>query len=172
MVQRRVTVGRVLAVSVFVGMVIFWAMVFAGYFDRKNPDYLKDRSFAARISRQCAATKKTISNLPKAQQARTADDRAGTVDRATELLTAMVGKIEAQPPRDVGSDQRIVRLWIADWRHYLKNRRDYTSALRRDPRARFLVDIKPRTKNDAYDTVVKNFADINNIPSCGPPGDV
>jgi len=66
----------------------------------------------------------------------------------------------------------VVGLWIADWRVYLQNRRDYTAKLRKNPRTRFLVSIKPQANNDSYDTVVQAFSDANNIPECDPPTDL
>lgn len=152
------------------GLALFWIAVFAGLFDRKNADYLHDRVFVARTARTCKAAMSAIGKLPPARESPTADQRADVVDRATAALVSMVDRIGADRPRDP-KEARVVRLWLADWGVYLADRRDYTRRLRSDAGAKFLLDRKPKA-NDSYDTVIKNFADINDIPVCDPPLDV
>ncbi len=169
-VHRRITVARAAAMVVVVAIVIFWFLILAGWFNKRNPDYLHDRAFVSRTSQRCSDTRRAINRLPPAADSPTAAARADVVDQATARLTDMVDAIAADEPKDA-SDARIVKAWVADWRVYLGNRRDYTVRLRSNPRAQFLVDEKPRA-NDPYDRVIKNFADINDMPDCGPTLDV
>lgn len=166
----RVTVGRVAVVVTVLVIAGFWIWVFSGAPRKKNPDYLADRAFAERTQQRCERTDQSLRSLPRAEDARSATERADVVDRATDDLQAMVDRIAADQA-DNPSDDRIVDLWLDDWRIYLQNRREYATALRRDETARFLVDEKPRA-NDSYDLVIENFADINDIPECAPPLDV
>ncbi len=168
--RRGFTPGRVLAIVVVVGLVIFWFLIFAGWFDKQNPDYLHDRAFVSRTARRCADARRSINQLPPASDSPNATARAGVVDQATDRLTAMVDAIAADRPDDAG-DARIVRDWVTDWRVLLRDRRDYAARLRTDPQAKYLVDEKPKA-NDPYDTVIKNFADINDMPDCAPTLDV
>ena len=168
--RRGFTVGRVLVIVAVVSIAIFWSLVFAGWFDKRNPDYLTDRAFVTRTADRCAEARRSINRLPPASDSPTAESRAAVVDQATDRLQDMVDAIAADHPTNP-SDARIVTAWVADWRVYLANRRDYARRLRRDPQAQFLVDQKPRA-NDSYDRVIKNFADINDMPDCGPTLDV
>jgi len=160
----------VVLVVAMLGLALFWIAVFAGVFDRKNPDYLHDRAFVSRTERTCKVAVVMIGKLPPARASRTASQRADVVDRATDELARMVDDISLDRPSH-SEEARVVQMWLADWRVYLSNRRDYTRRLRGSPQAQFLVDRKPKA-NDSYDTVIKNFADINNIPACDPPLDV
>lgn len=162
--------GRTLLTVVVLIIVVFWVWVFSGAPAKKNPDYLHDRAFAHRTAATCAITRRAINKLTPAGDSKTATERSQVVDQATDDLSKMVTTIAADKPSDV-SDTVIVNAWLGDWVHYLGNRRDYSNRLRKDDHARFLVDQKPKA-NDSYDTVIKNFADINDIPDCGPTLDV
>lgn len=168
--RRGFTIGRGLAIAVVVAIVIFWFLVLAGWFNKRNPDYLKDRSFVSRTADRCAAARRDINRLPPARDSKTPSDRADAIDRATGRLATMVDAIAADVPKNP-SDAGIVKSWVADWRVYLNNRRDYTTRLRKKPRAQFLVDEKPKA-GDPYDAVIKNFADANDMPDCAPTLDV
>ncbi len=168
--RRGFTIGRVLAIVVVVAIVIFWFLVLSGWFNKRNPDYLKDRSFVSRTADRCAAARRAINHLPPASTSRSASDRADAIDTATDRLATMVDAIAADVPNNP-SDAAIVKSWVADWRVYLGNRRDYTTRLRKKPRAQFLVDEKPKA-GDPYDAVIKNFADANDMPDCAPTLDV
>ena len=85
------------------------------------------------------------------------------------LLDQLIDRIEADAPR-TGDDAIRFRGWIRDWRTYLKDRREYTRQLRRDPGARLLLDVNKA--GDSVDRAITNFADINDSPSCDAPGDV
>lgn len=163
------TVGRFLAILAAVAIGAFWIWIFISP-QKHNPDYLTDRTWANATGTSCTTTKAALHRLPAAQQAKDPVERAATVDEATDLLTKMVDGIEARPLTNP-TDARIVKAWIADWRVYLKDRRDYAKNLRKDRNARFLVRIKPKA-NDSYDRVLTNFGDANDLPDCDPPLDL
>ncbi|MCU1454812.1 MAG: hypothetical protein JWN46_2958 [Acidimicrobiales bacterium] len=158
-----------LAVVVILGLVGFWAWIFAGGPERANPDHMDDSAYVKRTSARCDAMNAAIGRLPPAMDSRTAGARADVVDRATAIIARTVDAIEADAPK-TGADHARTAGWIADWRTYLANRADYTVRLRQNPRAQLLFD-KNRA-GDPIDQPIKNFADINNIPSCDPPGDI
>ncbi len=147
----------------------FWIWILSGGPRRANPDRVSDRSLIAADHDRCKAAVKAISALPPATESRTATARAVVVDRATTILDRLIDHIQNTSPRS-GKNAVRMRGWTRDWRTYLRDRRRYTERLRRDPRARFLLDVNPA--GDSVDRVIKNFADINDMPSCATPGDV
>ena len=90
------------------------------------------------------------------------------VDRANDELEAMLDGLDVDLPSSQ-EDQAVVRPWLADWRTYLDNRRDYADRLRTDPDAQLLVDEK---FSDSIETVIGTFAEVNEMDSCVVPGDV
>ena len=105
---------------------------------------------------------------PPAQATKGAKARAAVVSQANDELATMVDKLAADRPDDAG-DRELVTKWLADWRRYVGNRRDYASRLRTDPSARLFVDEK---FNDSIETVVSTFAQVNDMDSCATPTDV
>ena len=163
------TILKAIMVMAILGMVAFWAWIFAGGPTKANPDFLGDRAYAARTATRCQRMVDEINRLPPAATSHTAPQRAAVVDQATAIITSTVDEIEATAPRS-GDDALRLHGWIADWRTYLRDRRDYTVRLRQKPRAQLLFDKNPA--GDPIDQPIKEFADVNDIPSCDPPGDI
>jgi hypothetical protein len=159
----------VLAVVGALAMVGFWAWILSGAPKRDNPDRVDDRQYVAAVDRHCRAAVRAIDALPPAIDSKTPSARADVVDEATAVLGRLVDRIEADAPR-AGDDAIRLKGWVRDWRIYLGNRRDYATRLQSDRRAQFLVDVNKA--GDPIDRPIKNFADINDIPACDPPGDV
>lgn len=168
--ERVWTLGRILAVTVALGLILFWLWIFAGGPRKQNPDYLSDRTWTERAEATCGAARSDIDALPGAETTARADDRADVVDQATDRLEAMVDELDATRPSGDG-DVEVMAAWIADYRAYVANRRDYAARLRTDPTAKLLVDEKEGYR-DGLDKVIETFADVNEIPSCAVPGDV
>lgn len=164
-----VTVGRVLTVVAVLVMVGFWAWILSGAPRRANPDRVADRRYVASLAGRCRAAGRSIDALPAAADTRTAAERADVVDQATSILTRLVDRIEGDAPRS-GDDAKRITGWVRDWRIYLRDRREYASRLRVDEQTKFLLD--PNRAGDPIDRPIKNFADINDMPACDPPGDV
>lgn len=162
------TPGRALVVIVVLALVLFWIWIFSGGPAKRNPDYLGDRSWVTRTEQTCAETVADIERLPRAGSAATAEARAVVLDQATDRLTSMVRRLSTNLPDD-GDEARLVRMWLADWRAYLVNRRAYALALRSDPDARLLVDEK---FDDPIDRVIDTFAEVNAMKICTTPDDV
>jgi hypothetical protein len=163
------TAGRVLAVVAMLAMATFWAAIFAGVFRAENPDLLDDRAFVARTATRCDALLADLEDLPNAAFIDDAATRAEVLDEATDLVEAMIDAIEADAPTE-GDDGRSVRGWLADWRTYVENRRDYARRLGEDPDARLYLD--ESLGGDSVDRPIEVFADVNDMPQCATPGDV
>lgn len=160
--------GRILAVVVVLALVLFWIWIFSGGPARENRDFLGDRRWVARAEATCSATAADIERLPPASGAADATSRADVVDEASDRLELMIDRL-ARPAPDIATDVKLVDAWLTDWRAYVVNRREYAASLRRDASARLLVNEK---FGDPLDTVITTFAEVNDMASCAPPGDV
>jgi hypothetical protein len=69
-----------------------------------------------------------------------------------------------------GDQRRRADEWLADWRTYLGDRRDYAAALRTNPGARLLVSEKPGEGRQITGWI-DEFAKANRMPSCVTPTD-
>lgn len=165
----RWTIGRVLGVTVMVAIAAFWAVVFSGLPRRENPDWLDDRAFVTRTEERCLDLLADLKRLPNGAFITDHRERADVLDRATDRVEEMVDAIEADAPT-TGDDHTSVSGWIADWRTYIENRRDYADRLREDPEARLLLD--QSLGGDSVDKPIEIFAQVNEIPNCATPGDV
>lgn len=163
------TAGRVATVLAILVMVGFWAWIFAGGPKKQNRDYLDDRAYVTQAAARCRELRRDLDALPNAADVSSASERADVLDRANELVSAMVDDLEAAAPR-TGGDGESLRGWIADWRTYVGDREDYARRLRTDPGARLLLDANPA--GDPVDRPIEVFADVNDMPDCATPGDV
>ena len=164
----RITPLRILGGLVLLGSFGIWAYAFSGSAVRDAPNTLDEPTFAARAEPICAPVLAAILELPRAETAATAAERTAVLNEATNLLEPMVERLSAEV---TGSDEDIEILaeWLGDWDAYLQARRDFADALRIDPTSRFLLPEKgPRAVSAAID----NLAIVNQMPSCGNPGDV
>lgn len=159
---------RVLGVVAMVAIALFWIWIFSGAPARQNPDRIQDRAWVERAEATCAATKTRIAErtAPAGRQDQAA--RADAIDASTEDLRVMLDELRSPLPDGEG-DREVVGPWLADWDRLLGDRTTYADAVRVDPDARFLTTEK---FNDPLDRVIEIFADVNDMPSCGPAGDV
>ncbi|NLV57109.1 MAG: hypothetical protein GXY13_16035 [Acidimicrobiales bacterium] len=165
----------ILGVSVFVVMIGFWGWAFGESIARRNQpaternaDYLDDRDWVEAAEATCAATMEGIDGRTVLAARQTATERADTIDLSTDELEVMLASL-ADPGPDSADDLEVVSEWLADWDQLVSDRRTYADALRDDADARFYTIEK---FNDPLDRVVATFADVNEMPSCGPAGDV
>lgn len=168
--QVRSLAGRVAAVVLIVGTVVFWLWIFSGAPKRANPDRLDDRAFVERTHERCQELRRELDRLPDARIAEDAAERAAVLDRANVLVAAMVDEIEADSPT-TGDDAERTRGWLADWRTYVGDREAYAAALRQDPDARMTLS-ENDALSDGVDKTIEVFSDVNDMPDCATPGDV
>lgn len=164
------TIGRVLAVTVTVALILFWAWIFAGGPKRDNPDLLEDREFVEWARTRCTDLNAGIAALPNSLTAQSAAERADVVDQATSLVVDLVDDLEARAPTE-GDDGFTMRAWIADWRVYISDRENYADRLRTDSDAQMQITENEELR-DGVDQTIKVFADVNNMPECATPADV
>lgn len=162
------TPWRVVGVVVMLAIVVFWIWIFSGAARRQNPDRVQDRAWTEQAEATCAATMEGIDEraAPAGRQQRAA--RADAIDASTEDLRVMIAELRSPLP-DSEADREVVEPWLTDWESLLEDRTTYAAAIRVNPDAQFLTTEK---FNDPLDKVIEIFADVNDMPSCGPAGDV
>jgi hypothetical protein len=169
---RRPLALRLLFVTGAIAFVAFWtwALFFAS---KEAVNRIDDRVWADRAEAICAAA--TEERLELADFRPIVDagpdairERAGIVDRATDVLERMLDDVVAVDPADQ-KGREIVPLWEADWRIHVRDRRTFADQLRETG------DNLP-----FYETAdgiplserIETFAVDNEMPSCAPPRDL
>ncbi|MCU0261333.1 MAG: hypothetical protein MUE78_09965 [Ilumatobacteraceae bacterium] len=164
--------GRIAVVTIVLAGAAFWtwALFFAS---KEAVNKIDDRAWAARaqaICEQTAAEREALADYSELdiddpdQLAR----RAALVDTATDGLTAMLDEIEAVAPADE-KGRAIVPDWIADYRRYLEDRREYTETLRGGENVDFL---ETEANGIPVSERLETFAGDNEMPACAPPRDL
>ena len=161
--------GGLGAAAVVAGSFALWAYAFSGVAAKTAPDTLKDKAFPALAEAACALAQQDIAALPNARTAKTATERAVTLDQATDRADALVRELRLSIPADEADADILIR-WLADWDRYLTSRREFADALRVDSRARFVIDT--RSSGEGITKAMDNLATVNRMPSCKTPGDV
>lgn len=150
-------------------MALFWAAIYAGVFNHRNPDKLYDEAWVAKAAKICAPAAQTIKNLPNATTAKTPADRSELLDRGTAALETMLGQLDTLPEPSRASDRTIVNGFLADWRTYVGDRKAFSKALLTDPKAKpLMTEVHGGWDSDAIDAM----ASANNIPDCATPDDM
>ena len=156
------------AVAIMMAMAGMWAYAFLAPQD--VPGRMDSTAFPDAAEPRCAETLTTLAALPRSFDVADATERADLVDTATDELTSMVDDLEALVP-ETEPEQQMVTEWLADWRAYLTNRRDYAERLRTDEDARFYVDQSDRD-GVQITNALDRFATVNAMASCAVPDDV
>lgn len=160
-------VGRWLAVSAVVAIVVMWLYIFSGVASDDPPDTLDGDAFPQQAESLCAAAVAELEALPTAGETETATARADVLDAANRVLATMVDDLGALDVADP-TDRELVGRWIDDWRTYLADRRDYAEDLRVDASAELLITARAGRQ---ITLTVDRFANVNDMPSCVTPLD-
>jgi hypothetical protein len=167
---RRLARFAVITACVFIGAMWVYAFLFAS---RESINKINDAQWAQRSQVRCqqAATERTaLTDFTRIDEkdASTLLQRAIIVDKATDTLEAMVSDIAKDTPSDA-KGQALVPMWIADYRTYIEDRRDYTEDLRAGRLPTFAetkVDGVPISER------IGKFARENKMRACQPPFDL
>jgi len=151
-------------------MVVMWAGIFLGLFDKTAPGTLADKTFGQQAQPICAATKQQLGALPKAFETTDHVDRAKVVAQTNVDLRAMIDQLKGIAPT-ADRDGRMTQEWLADWSTYVGNREDYAARLGNDETARFYES--PKSSNtEQISKPIDRFAYVNKMPSCDTPADM
>jgi hypothetical protein len=165
---RRATVWTALGVVVVLAVVLMWIWIFSGAARKANPDHIDDRAWAESAEETCAATRERIDDRSSSAGRQDPDARADAIDASTDDVETMLADLR-DPLPESDADRSVVEPWLDDYAQLVEDRRTYADAVRVNPDARFLTTEK---FNDPLDRVVQTFAEVNDMPSCIPPGDV
>lgn len=161
-------IARIAGIGVFVAFGVMWAYVFANQGKVHPAAWLEDRRFPEAAEPICAAAMADIDALPRAHESKTAVERAGVVEEATDRLVEMQEELRTVVPAG-GEREKFIHMWVDDWSIYIEDRYAYAEALRQDESAEFLVTQKYGTQ---LSKSIDNFAQVNKMGSCETPDDV
>jgi nitrogen regulatory protein PII-like uncharacterized protein len=169
-IRRRITVGRVLAIMVVVGLVGFWIYAFSPLAPDQKADGLADDAFVGAANARCKAATQAIDALPAAKDSATPADRAVVVDQGTAIVASMVTELRAQTANATGRDRELLDQWFADWDTYVASRQRYADQLRgNDEGALFTV---PARNGGQITETMDGFSRTNSLYDCLVPLDV
>lgn len=166
------SVARVVLTTVCVAIAAMWVYAF-GFASRESANRIKDKQWQVRAESTCASTAEArakLANLVKIDS----DDpaalaqRADLVEQATNDLETMIDTIEDNPPADA-KGLAIVPLWIAEYRTYIQDRRDYIKDLRSGT---IKVFAESMVEGVPISERLGKFARENLAESCQPPLDL
>lgn len=148
-----------------------YAFVFAS---RESMNKIGDRAWQARAEAHCKLAEDerfALENLtemdpndPAALKA-----KADIVEKATDSLERAIDKIAADVPAD-DKGKELVPQWIAEYRIYLENRREFIAALRTADRRPFFSE--KEIEGVPVSERLGKFARENDMKSCEPPFDL
>jgi hypothetical protein len=164
--------GRVLVIGAIVVFAVFW--IWALFFASKEAvNKIGDGAWAARAQARCEQAAQERIALADPRRVDVDDpamlrERADIVDQATDTLVRMLDDLVADVPADA-KGRAIVPDWVADYRRYVEDRREYAGELRAGDNVPFretAVDGIPISER------IETFAGDNEMPACAPPHDL
>lgn len=150
-----------------------WVYAF-GFASRESMNKIGDDAWKARAEAHC----KTAENERFALEDLTKMDpndplalkkKADIVEKATDSLEKAIDKIAADIPSD-DKGKALVPKWIAEYRVYLKNRREFIDALRTSERRPYFSE--KEIEGVPVSERLGKFARENDMKSCAPPFDL
>ncbi|MDA2945114.1 MAG: hypothetical protein O2925_03525 [Actinomycetota bacterium] len=161
------------AVGAFlVGMIVLWTYVLF-LSPREGVNRFEDRQWAERAESICADYADDRSLLADYRRLDSGGselirERADIIDRATDIVDAMVDELEADLPADA-KGQAIVPMWIDEYRIYIDDRRRYTDELRTTGEN---LPFYETMSEVPISERLATFAADNEMATCSPPLDL
>lgn len=160
----------IVAACVLIGAMWVYAFVFAS---RESINKIDDDDWTALAQTRCeqaSRERSALSNLDRVDRNDPASlaIRADLVEKATNTLDSMLDDIELISPTSE-KGKALVPKWIADYRTYIEDRRDYIQSMREGRLPTFSetqVDSVPISER------IGKFARENNMRACQPPIDL
>lgn len=168
--MRRVGRLSVIVACILIGAMWVYAFVFAS---RESINKIDDADWTAQAQVRCEQAyeeRSALANLERVDRDDPAslEIRAGLIEQATDSLSRMIDDIEAITPTSE-KGKALVPKWIADYRTYVQDRRDYIQELREGRLPTFSesqVDSVPISER------IGKFARENKMRACQPPIDM
>lgn len=166
----RWTLPRALGFSAFLAMAVFWIYAFANTSSVEHPDAFEDPVYSAAAEAICAERQANIAEFPMATSATDPEARGPLIELGTAELELMVAELAAlEPPTDPEGADGVIE-WLDDYDLYLSDRRAYTEVLARGEDEPFLLSANDQGAR--VTDMLGTFAEVNNMASCAPAGDV
>ena len=173
---RRITVGRVGAFVVIVGILAMWGYVLGvrwfGTREIDRWDVVDDDAWVAGAAAACAASATALDGVAVPDASLTPEERGLAIQATTDELLGRFALLEALPPTTSTDPDDAVAIdaWMADWRVHLDERTAYAQALLGGADVVF-----NGTATDEGESITERmdaFAHRNEIEGCDTPQDL
>jgi len=150
-----------------------WVYAF-GFASRESFNKIGDDAWKARAEAHCQKAEDERFALQDLSEMNPNDPdalkkKAYIVEIATDSLERALNKIALDTPSDE-KGKELVPQWIADYRTYIKNRRDFIEALRTATRRPFFSETE--VEGVPISERIGKFARENDMKTCQPPLDL
>lgn len=165
--------GVLAVVASFVG--IWGYVMYLTFFEgRAEPrDRLDDTTFTAAAEEVCAESVAFFAGLPFANEVASPEERADLLDEASDELEDMVTRLEGLEPPEDADEAVAVERWLADYRTFIQDRREYADAQRDPSNERYDQPFSVTDRGGfQIDVLLDDFARVNYMESCETPDDV
>ncbi len=163
-----------ISLTIICGLLLaMWVYAF-GFASRESANRIKDTAWMARAQAHCKTAEDQRFSMQDMSKMDPTDMNAlklksEIVDRATTSLETAINLIAADRLTDA-KGQSLVPLWIADYRIYIQDRRDFAVKLR-------TVSKRPYFSESVIEGVpisekIGKFARENSMKTCQPPYDL
>lgn len=167
--RRRITIGRVLAITVVVVIAGFWIYAFSPLAPDQKADSVTNQAFLDAAEARCRASFAELGALPRAKEADSPQERGAVVAQSNVIVRDLIDGMRSDGASATGRDRALLDMWFADWDMYLESRVAYADALLGGEAAVFTV--QARSGGQITETM-DGFARTNEITDCLVPLDV
>lgn len=162
--------GRILGIVAFLALIIFWIWVFANRGSIAHPDEFDDPAWINAAEAACAVRQAAIEELPNAASVDGAVQRGELVALGTIQLEGMVQDLYELGLPSNAKGAETVPQWLDDYELFLQDRRNWSDILLTGEDPPFLIS--GNAQGVRVTDLLTTFAEVNEMPSCAPSGDV
>lgn len=166
-------IARVVLTVVCAAIFAMWVYAF-GFASRESFNKIGDDEWKARAEAHCQKAEDERFALQDLTAMDPTDTdallkKADIVEVATDSLERAIDKIAQDSPADA-KGKELVPQWLADYRIYIQNRRDFIKALRTADRRPFFSETE--VEGVPISERIGKFARENDMKTCQPPLDL
>ena len=161
---------RALGILAFLVIATFWIYVFANGSSVPHPDEFDDPTFIEAAESLCAERQQAIADLGTPAAVENPQERAVLLRAATVELRQMVAELADLPDPIDPKGASGVPMWLADYEIYLQDRDNYAELLEAGEDPAFVIS--GNAQGVRVTDLLTTFAEVNDMRSCGPSGDV
>lgn len=171
--MNRQKLTRIGLTIVCIPIAAMWVYAF-GFASRESVNKIGDTAWQARAQAICLEAQNFRFSLEDLSEMDPTDTnamakKADIVDKATDSLEAAINKIAEVSPTDE-KGKAIVPNWIADYRVYIENRRQFSEDLRTATRRPYFSETE--VEGVPISERIGKFARENDMKACQPPVDL